>query len=67
MNDLKIGFLLFLAAVAISLSITFATTFTNTEDHTPTPSQVKKVLTKICGNTVTSECLDAFLKSRSEG
>lgn len=36
------------------------------QDNTPTPEQVEKVLTAICGDSITSVCLEAFLKEKGE-
>jgi len=36
------------------------------QDNTPTPEQVEKVLTQICGDTITKEYLEAFLEGKDK-
>ncbi len=57
MNILKI----FVLSAVLTIFVTFPVV---AKDHTPTPTQMEKVLTAICGEQITSECLDTFLKSK---
>jgi len=51
--------------VLSTLFATFTIFSALAQENAPTPEQIKKVLTQICGDTVTSECLNTFLENKN--
>jgi len=62
-NTLKALRQVLVFSALLAMLVTFPTVV---QSRAPTPAQVEKVLTQICGNTITSECLEAFLKEKGE-